>query len=155
LVAVAPRTRSYVHGIQWSGLDYYYFLSWLVHESYTKLAVDLRLVGWVCFVEHADDVVQCGDHGGDLLSGHAPGLRALGQPGFGEGALSLDFGHPRRDNGRVSASFEGGSVLAEFGVAVGDVLAGLLGCQVVLRVFLGLCEFGDGVREQRRAELGG
>src|ERR1700683_9629 len=70
----------------------------------------------------------------DLLSGHVPRLRALGEPGFGEGALGLDFGHPPSDDGGVRAGFEGGPVLAELGVATGDVLAGLLGCPVVLRI---------------------
>ena len=38
-VQVPPRTRSYVHGIQWPGPDYYCIFSWLVHDSYQQLGV--------------------------------------------------------------------------------------------------------------------
>ncbi len=153
-VQVPPRTRSYVRGIQWSGLDYYRSFSWLVQESYTKLAVDLGFVDQICLVKHAHDVLQRFDHAGDLLSRHAP-LLGIAGPGFGEGALGLDFGHPSGDDRGVGAGFERSAMLAELGVAVGYLLACLVGCLVVLAGVLSLVEFRDGAWQQGGAELGG
>ncbi|MGI9008759.1 MAG: hypothetical protein ACR2FU_21655 [Streptosporangiaceae bacterium] len=81
-----------------------------VSQGQAELGVDLGLVCGVGCREHADDVLQCCDHGGYLLSAHPLPSWALPQPTFGESALGLDFGHPPGDHRGVGAGFERGAV---------------------------------------------
>jgi hypothetical protein len=70
---------------------------------------DLRDVGQRC-----DDVL-------DLLPAQPLGTgSALAQPRFGEGLLGLDLGDPFGDDLGVGAGVEGGAVVGELAVALGE-----------------------------------
>ncbi|HZU72602.1 MAG TPA: hypothetical protein VE990_07500 [Acidimicrobiales bacterium] len=77
--------------------------------------------------EDVEQAAEAVDKCGELVSGHA----AAGAVGAGPIVLpfcsetfGLHFGYPGGDDGRVGASVEGGAVLGEAIVAVGEPLSG-------------------------------
>ena len=65
--------------------------------------------------------------------------------------MRLGLGDPAGDEDGIGAGFQGGAVLPELGVAVGDVAAGLLGVGI-RRAVLGVFQLAHGVRQRLGAQ---
>jgi hypothetical protein len=100
-----------------------------------ELVVDGCLLGGGGVADEVAQVSEAGDEGADVVGGErpaglVPGLG--GVAGEGGGAVGLDLAGPSGDGLRVAAGVEGGLVVGELCVAVGDDGPGVGGGDVRL-----------------------
>lgn len=104
-----------------------------------EIPVDL---GLVCGVGASEDLEQVAEHRGerhDLLLGHPLGSvpGGLAQFGLVDRTTGLRLGDPAGQDGGVASLVEGGAVLGELAVALGDRLTLGLGGPVIVEALTG------------------
>lgn len=105
-----------------------------VGQPQSEPGVHLGLVLRVRLIEDLDQVPQRGHDRFDLLGRHPGPAAAVTELGLGHGPLGLRLGDPLGDQRGVGSRFEGGAVLGELAVALGDAPPGRLRGEVHLRL---------------------
>jgi hypothetical protein len=138
------------------GLDHCFDLSlrsgWVVGERQADASVYFDLVCEVCAGDGLAEVAQGRDKLAEFTRAHAAAFGLVLEPCFGCLPLSLGFGYPTGDELGVGSGLEGSAVLAEFGVAVGDVAPCLLLLWVGRGGVVGLLQFAEELRQGASVE---